>query len=131
MTTNNIANRLPAPIENINLPKLTGSEKQVRWAEKIRIEILTDIMNRLDANQWLPILSSTEKMIDWVETYPIKGTAATPQEYGLELLLRQSGMFAKMIDLAVKNTDARFWIDNRTDQMENYMNKAIRKQILG
>ena len=129
----NIINRIPAPIEdirNVALPELLGSEKQVKWAIQIRNEILMDLLNKLNAQQWVPILSSREEMIKWVEAYPLKGTEVTPEEYGLKLLLEQYDKFQRLLKLS-QETNAGWWIDHRTNSAKNYMNQTLRKKILG
>lgn len=128
-----IIDKIPAPIKdirNVALPELLGSEKQVKWAIQIRNEVLKDLLNKLNAQQWVPTLSSREEMIKWVETYPVQGTEATPQEYGLKLLLEQYDRFQRLFAI-IKETNAGWWIDHRTNSAKNYMNQTLRKKILG
>lgn len=72
--------------EAMGLPTLTGSEKQVAWAESLRAEVVRLITKRVDEQ-----------------------AARTPVDREHEVVAARSA-FAEAI---AKHTDARWWIDNR------------------
>lgn len=86
--------------DNADLPKLTGSEKQISWAETIRAKASAELKK-------------------------IREFAASHSELSAE---QQETIDAglKIIDNTLANTDSRFWIDNRA---VNFDGKWLGKQL--
>ena len=134
MTTTEIINRLPAVPQQITLPQLMGTEKQIAWATKIRIEILRGLQSELLKNpdgsptEAYRYMQSQELMIQFIdpENEPFPGRA--------ERLLDNINLCAQKIERIreiSQHEDAKYWIDNRTDGPKNYMNKALKNYIQG
>lgn len=79
------------------LPPLTGSEKQVAWATEIRDGALADLelVERMDASR------------------PSMGEPADTK-FAQRMTLRPAAI-AFLRDVYASRTDARWWIDNRTN----------------
>lgn len=99
------------------LPKLTGSEKQVAWAEKIRDEKISD------AEKWLAIFEQQAAS----ETNP--ALKARHEE--------SAAAYREALQLAHEHADSRWWIDNRStslrarvDQQRKERSKTDRQRNL-
>lgn len=90
---------------NMNLPELTGSEKQVAWAMKIRNEKITEI----------------------VELFGLFTRLADGNEKKTEEL----NTIAKCVESIKQISDSKYWIDNRDvighDILKNAYKQALNK----
>lgn len=126
------------------LPQLIGSEKQVAWAEKIREETLSDLWNyTITRNSNGNMSRSAEiyaqgkgAMEKSIRENPLVSMAGN-ERIRNEHIQRQISGFSdakrrlEAYHAISQNTSASFWIDNRTNQAKNYMNKAFKKKIDG
>jgi hypothetical protein len=123
---------LPEPIKRIKLQKLEGTEKQVSWAEKIRDEILHSLTNALKRTEdgrpcnAIEYMTSQEKMVEWIE----QGRDEEHKQERYETIIYLAGCIERMYKIA-SIRDARFWIDNRTNNQMNYMNQKLIKEVMG
>lgn len=76
---------------NDDYPDLSGTEKQVAWAEKIRRQYVADMINKLNKALSLHI----DKVDDSMDN--------------IKSIL---GAIEKIVN---QNTDAKFWIENRSN----------------
>ena len=109
------------PMDLRNMPKLEGTDKQVEWATKIRLEIIKDIAGHLKYDELGRPIAGPNGLL---EKY------ITDKEVTEEQERKLSERFERWNKL-VSTSDSKFWIDNRTNQAENYMNKKLTKQIIG
>ena len=134
MTTAEFINRLPAIPQQITLPRLVGTEKQIAWATKIRSEILRGLQGELLKNQdgspteAYRYMQSKELMMQFIdpENEPFPGLA--------ERLLNSINLCAQKIERIreiSQHEDAKFWIDNRTDGPKNHMNRTLKNYVQG
>lgn len=126
-----------------NIPKLEGSEKQVKWAEQIRAsvgnELITYALTRTSDGRpsrlWETAQKGKAAIADDVYNSPlVKSTTGA---------LRQSKISSEKqgyVDLAgrverlnriLTNPSAKFWIDHRTNSDKNYLNQKLKKYIDG
>lgn len=123
---------LPEPIKKMELPELEGTEKQVAWAEKIRDEILHSLANALRQDEngrpcnAIEYMISQEKMVEWIE----QGFCEEQKQNRYKTIIYLAECIERMNKIA-DNKSARFWIDNRTNQMANYMNQKLIKEVTG
>lgn len=123
---------LPEPIKRMELPKLEGTEKQVAWAEKIRDEILHSLANTLRQDEngrpcnAIEYMTSKEKMEEWIE----QGFFEEQKQNRYKTIIYLAKCIERMNKIA-DNKSAKFWIDNRTNQMANYMNQKLIKEVMG
>lgn len=89
-------------IDFLNLPNLTGSEKQIAWAEELRKEQLISILRvyfhnfRYDILSYPDYKNETEKIVQMDEEFKI---------FFLEY---------------VNKIDSKFWINNRNSNLVDY-----------
>ena len=123
---------LPEPIKRMELPKLEGTEKQVAWAEKIRDEILHSLVNALKQTEdgrpcnAIEYMTSKEKMVEWIE----QGFCEEQKQNRYKTIIYLAKCVERMNKIA-SNRSAKYWIDNRTNQMANYMNQKLIKEVMG
>ncbi len=96
-----------------NLPELTGTEKQINWALKIRSEIL----EKLEKNFAAQIAKQIED-----------GDTTKAEESKLQLQAVKNVLFQRF-------TDSNFWIDNRDNSLaviirNNNLKDAILAEIV-
>lgn len=122
-----------------DLPALKGTEKQVEWAKKIRHEIILQLFNEAtskDANGRpnalckIGIRGKDFAQAD-IEAYASQFDDELVNEK-VEQRVRAFNTVAQRIarynEIALHD-DAKFWIDNRTNQAANFMNKKLLAEI--
>lgn len=124
-------------------PALEGTEKQVKWAEKIRNSALDDMWDYAvsfssdgrQSDMASIYVDGKNAMLKSIKSdYLINSTSGRVQE---EKLRDRINSFSDAKDrmerwhkLAEKKS-AKWWIDNRSNTLENYMNKKLKKFIDG
>ncbi len=124
-----------------SLPELEGTEKQVRWANKIREGIMKELFDYTikrtsegnPADLFRTATHGTDEIVKRIE-YKERTIELDPR-VNRERIDREISSFkdlakriSKFNEIA-KNKSASFWIDNRTDWSNNYMNKKFKKKI--
>lgn len=94
--------------EEYGLPELNGSEKQVAWANTLRLAILEKIDQKVDE-----IINAGKKGIR-IKTEDGQEWYATIEE-----LLKAEGYLIK------NKVEARFWIDSREDSLSKILGQGI------
>ncbi len=84
--------------KNMDLPTLTGTEKQIAWANTLRVKIIEKIENSI---------AKTDES-------KLNNFLFCRRDGSKEIISTTKGEMMCALDYAVKKyTDARFWIDNR------------------
>lgn len=143
-----LRSRLPGPlsfdIKTYEYPELSGTDKQVKWANDIREKLLFDLANYA-ANQ-----NSEGQITLGISDIYLKGKAAMAKDIKSNpLVMATSGLIkAEKISRAIRafsevksrierwhdlaeKKSASFWIENRTNSSQNYMNKKLMRYIDG
>ncbi len=94
---------------NENLPELTGSEKQVSWAEDIRTKLLTNEVQSIDSRA----PSSVEGKKQLIEQAKAHGMKVNSYSDVLNQTLKQSKTFKWLKE----TTSAKELIDNRNGKL--------------
>lgn len=94
---------------NENLPELTGSEKQVSWAEDIRTKLLTNEVRSIDSRS----PSSAEGKKQLIEQAKASGMKVNSYSDVLNQALKQSKTFKWLKE----TTSAKELIDNRNGKI--------------
>lgn len=94
---------------NESLPKLTGSEKQVSWAEDIRTKLLTKEVESIDSRS----PSSVEGKKQLIEQAKVSGMKVNNYSDVLNQALKQSKTFKWLKE----TTSAKELIDNRNGKI--------------
>lgn len=102
-----------AEAKEYGLPELTGSEKQVAWANTLR-------------QKWI---AETEKWIDYSESRLERGRFQDNYEDAEMLRKAIAGMKKAMETRLLAETSARFWIDNRDEVVSKFLTKAGEKAL--
>lgn len=126
------------------LPQLTGSAKQIAWAEKIREETLSDLwdytINR-DSNGNMSrsaeiYAGGKAAMEKSIRENPLVSMAGNERVRNEHVQRQVNGFHDAKRRLEAyhsisQNPNASFWIDNRINQAKNYRNKEFKKKIDG
>lgn len=140
-----LPDRTSFDVNRINeLPRLQGTEKQVAWAEKIREETLSELwwytINR-DSEGKPSMAAETyargkDAMVRSIRESPLVSLAGN-EHVRNENIQRQINGFRdakrrlEAYHSISQNTSASFWIDNRTNVLQNYLNRAFKRKIDG
>jgi hypothetical protein len=96
--------------KEMSLPELTGTEKQVAWANTIRLEFANDVYERIDCG--CKHLSEKGKTQEHIDDFRERKTAP--------------------IDFFIQNhTDAKFWIDTVRNMMHQESVKLAHEEYKG
>lgn len=95
--------------EEMELPELSGTPKQISWANTIRVEIIKELSSE--------IASAIEKNENVVEFFDAFGDYLKIKLPDLE----------KVEDLLIQKTESRFWIDRRSWRFIRYAEEARRE----
>lgn len=126
-----------------NFPALTGSEKQVNWANKIRDEVYdalvlemykTEQGVRTEAPNYI---TSTKDMQTWIKQTKdafgmVSGSVLRERvNNSIDGLRRASDQYGRIRALIEKETSAKYWIDHRNTHPGDPAWKALKKKIIG
>ncbi len=126
---------LPDPISYIDLPQLTGSEKQVAWANQIRESVMeslkkTVVSSTVTLSSCHPdAISSVESMIDCIRND--SGIAGMDEAWKVKIAQNMAFEFralaARMTryNQLMSITDSAKWIDARPQGSKNHNNSAL------
>lgn len=141
-----ISDKLPEPInyDSLDLPELQGTEKQKKWAEEIRENALYHINNtivRLRDNtapvgsDFIEAASSKEGMAEYIKNHPlVQSTEGAIRQQKIDNLCGDFTTYAERYRAGMgilAHTDAKYWIDNRPNQLENHNYKKFYDIING
>lgn len=133
--------KVQRPMESF--PALTGTEKQVGWANKIRDEVyhtLVREMYKTEAGfrtEAPKFITSTKDMKIWVKnTRDVFQTANSKilkekVNNSINSLRRASDQYGRIRALIEKETSAKFWIDHSSTHPGDPAWKAFKKKIIG
>ena len=127
-----ISAKLPDPIDydGFQLPELQGSEKQKKWAEDIRDDAI-DHMNTVIAtvngkrvgNDFMEAARSKEAMTEYIRNHNlVKMTDGAVRQQKIDGICDNFNEYARRYAAGTKilsNADAKYWIDNRPNQVAN------------
>lgn len=140
-----VYNSLPdkTAYEAKDLPELSGSEKQVKWAETLREEadevlwhyaIHRDGRGNPSGLHDIAI-KGRNKIKEYIEDNPLVDT--TSGKLRAEKISDQIAAFRELADRVkryneiMSNSKASYWIDNRDSTLQNYMFKKWKNYIDG
>lgn len=103
--------KLEAKEKELELPDLTGSEKQIAWARKIRIEKIREVADYLE-NEHNTLKRITEAIEAGDERY-------TSDK--LDEVIEEVDILDRCYELLIGQTESRFWIDNRDKYHWNFL----------
>lgn len=124
-------------------PKLEGTEKQINWANDIRKEILRDLSTYAvtktsdgrPSDLYKTVKQGKDAIINDIKNNPlISDTSGKLRKEKIESAIsgyKDLASRIKRLNNIAQNSSAKFWIDNRTNQAENYRNKKLRDKIDG
>jgi hypothetical protein len=137
MNWNEIESRLPNSTESLPAaPALTGSDKQIEWAKKIRVEIVKDLRSTIigNATDMMAATHSKEDMIKYLEGinefWGNNDISEEKVQSSLEKMIQMAERWGRLVQM-VRITDSKYWIDNRTSDGTNYMNKNLKSYVMG
>jgi predicted MPP superfamily phosphohydrolase len=115
-----------------------GSEKQIAWAEDIREECINDLVNKFFAENTISydiaVAETAEEIEALAEKYIIVlccgNDKLRPEKEALttKYFSETIHIYNRIAELAAR-TDAKFWIENRTNTIANHMNKGLREFV--
>lgn len=131
------------PIDNF--PKLSGSEKQIAWANDIRDKVYNSLVSAMyrkengQPTQAIEQIFSKKDMENWVlEARKAFGGANTSKRIteekvknSIEALQTAERQFKALKNLIATETSAKFWIDHRNTHPADPEWKKLRKSIVG
>ena len=123
-----------------SFPELTGTPKQIKWAKDLREKIgeelllhavrgsLTSLEDAQKGRAHIveKIKKSTKETLELI---PGRDEGKTRNEY-----IKHYQDYAeriKRLNEIFNKKDAKFWINNRTNQLENFRNEKLKKYIDG
>lgn len=126
-----------------SIPMLKGTPKQIEWANEIRKPMLKELANytvRRTSDGRASMLYETARkgkgaIINDIQSSPlVKSTSGALKKQKIKDQVEGYKDLAgriKRFNQIVRNDSAKFWIDNRTNQPENYMNQKLKRRIDG
>lgn len=142
-----IMSRLPnAPKEFYmsDAPKLTGTEKQVRWANSIRQQVAEDLFNyattqtsdgkRADLTE--TVFGGKNAMLKSIQDSPLVSmtTGAVRQQKidsAIDGFKDAAARYERATSIVTSHTSASWWIDNRNNVGNNHGQNKLRKIVDG
>lgn len=145
----NYAEQVKGTLVGFELPKLEGSEKQVKWAEKIREAAVGHLRQEVIHEQYeevsllpngktriqkrpIPTIVNAMMSQDGIKAiFSEMETKSLPEsrfESTVETMNSAFDRYARYTEI-MSNTSAKFWIDNRDNQEKNYMFKAFKNYV--
>lgn len=119
-------NGVNGTIKHLTLPELKGTEKQVAWANTIRQDAIAEMKDEVVFEDWkegqpkrnisqlVNALTSEESIQSYLDGRPdflLKNTIVS--------MNNALDRYARFLEV-VAETDAKFWIDNRGNQVKNH-----------
>lgn len=126
-----------------SFPELAGTEKQVKWANKIRDEVYNALVRemyktesgfRTEAPDYI---TSTKDMQTWVkltrDAFKTANSRILEEKVNssIDSLRRASDQYGRIRSLIGKETSAKFWIDHRSTHPGDPAWKSFKKKIIG
>lgn len=142
-----IVKRLPDAPDALDLdamPALQGTEKQVKWAEKIRQDLVADLAEYATSytsdgrrsSSAETLAKGKKAMADSIMQNPlVTDTVGRVREEKINNQIKgyvdAAERWKRVKSLVDGHTSASFWIDHRANQVKNYMNKKLKAYIDG
>lgn len=132
-----------SPIDLDNLPALTGTPKQINWANSIRDQVVEELVNQMYISEdgarteAVNYITSKEDMKKWVKgTKEAFGNAsksimAEKVKNSVSALTTASNQVGNLKTLIAQETSAKFWIEHRNTHPADPEWKKLRKKIIG
>lgn len=126
-----------------SFPALTGTEKQVKWANKIRDEVHDSLVIEMYKTESgfrteaLNYITSTKDMQTWVkqarDAFQMSDSKILKEKVNnsIDSLRRASEQYGRLRALIEKETSAKFWIDHRSTHTGDPAWKSLKKKIIG
>lgn len=125
-------------------PNLTGSQKQIDWATKLRNDALKDLggyaITRTSDGKPSNLINIAQKgqkaMADDILNNPLINSIANPtlkqQKIDAQIASYQDlARRIKVLNTIFAHSDSKYWIDNRKNSPDNYLYKKWKKMIDG
>nr|DAL41369.1 MAG TPA_asm: hypothetical protein [Caudoviricetes sp.] len=146
--TGGLKSKLPGPLsfdlEKYDFPNLSGTEKQIKWAESIRESVLMELWDyatnkNADGKSTHGIadiyLKGKDAMEKDIRSNPlVKGTSGSLKEekisHAISAFTETKMRIERWHELAEKK-GASYWIENRTNALQNHLNKKLKRYIDG
>lgn len=100
----------------MELPELSGSEKQVTWADELRAEMINEYEEKIQNfnERYEKVKSLMAEKSDIVNRYTLEDVKISIINKEYKKIITSKEELSSAIDYALtKYTNARFWIDNR------------------
>ena len=115
--------------KKMGLLELTGTERQVRWANELRLKVFDEIWELPTADDrgawWRELMEKTWKYAKWKckTGYDIDIKEYYADDEGKECNYER--LYSDMVDALAEETKASYWIEHRTNSMELIMKEAL------
>ena len=132
-----------SPIDLDNLPALTGTQKQVSWANKIREDVLGELAKQMyrtsngyptQAPNYVTSVSDMKKFVkSTTEAFSgvNKSIMTEKVNNSISALTTASTQISNLKSLISQETSAKFWIDHRNTHPADPNWKKLKKKIIG
>lgn len=100
----------------MELPELSGSEKQVTWADELRAEMINEYEEKIENfnERYEKVKSLMAEKSDIVNGYTLEDVKVSIINKEYKKIITSKEELSSAVDYALnKYTNARFWIDNR------------------
>lgn len=142
--TSNWRSRLPkvqTPIDMDNLPPLTGSEKQIKWANDIRDELIeklgykmykTESGNPTKALDYIFSKNDMEKYVkSAIEVFSDAPDFSIKLNNRVTALRTATEQMTRLKNLIQEETSAKFWIDHRNTHILDPVWRKLQERVVG
>lgn len=126
-----------------DFPALTGSEKQIKWANDIRDDVYNALVSEMyktekgSRTEAINYITSTKDMQTWIkhvkDAFRDTDSDILKQRINdsIEALRIASDQYGRVRDLIEKETSARFWIDHRHKHPADPKWLTLKQKIIG
>ena len=111
----------------VELPELSGTEKQVTWADELRAEMISEYEEKIENfnERYEKVKSLMAEKSDIVNGYTLEDVKISVINKEYKKVITSKEELSSAVDYALnKYTNSRFWIDNRNGCLavivENY-----------
>ncbi|GAF66432.1 hypothetical protein BTS2_3333 [Bacillus sp. TS-2] len=134
----NFASQVKGTIAKMKMPELVGSEKQIKWAESIRRDAFKVMMDEVKSESYdggkekRPVgklghaLMSKEGIS--AEFEEMRNLPASRKESTVNSMNAFIDRFNRCKEVMM-NEQASFWIENRSNTIENHLFKSFTKYV--
>lgn len=135
--------KVQSQIDMDNLPALTGTQKQVSWANQIREQVIGQLAQAMyrtsdgyqtRAPDYVTSESDMKKFVkSTTEAFSGSSKSILKEKVAntVSALTTASTQIENLKSLISKETSAKFWIDNRSTHPADANWKKLRKKVIG